>query len=72
MLDNMKIEDIRKAVKLRCSMLDARCSKAVLEVSGGVGLDNVAKIARTGVDRVSIGSLTHSAPSIDFSLEIYT
>lgn len=63
MLDNMKIEDIRKAVK-------SAGSRVLLEVSGGVGLDNVAKIARTGVDRVSIGSLTHSAPSIDFSLEI--
>ncbi|MBU4312453.1 MAG: carboxylating nicotinate-nucleotide diphosphorylase [Candidatus Omnitrophica bacterium] len=64
MLDNMKIEDVRKAVRIRGR------KKAALEVSGGVGLDNVARIARTGVDRISIGSLTHSAPSIDFSLEI--
>lgn len=63
MLDNMKIEDIKKAVRLRTPGL-------LLEVSGGVSLENVAKIARTGVDRISIGSLTHSAPSIDFSLEI--
>ncbi|MDP2911831.1 MAG: carboxylating nicotinate-nucleotide diphosphorylase [Candidatus Omnitrophota bacterium] len=63
MLDNMKIEDIKKAVKLKGS-------RAVLEVSGGIGLENVKKIAQTGVDRVSIGRLTHSAPSIDFSLEI--
>ncbi len=64
MLDNMKIEDVRKAVRIRGR------KKAALEGSGGVGLDNVARIARTGVDRISIGSLTHSAPSIDFSLEI--
>lgn len=64
MLDNMKTEDIKKAVKLRDS------AGSLLEVSGGVTLENVAKIAKTGVDRISIGSLTHSAPSIDFSLEI--
>jgi len=63
MLDNMKIEDIRKAVRLAKS-------KAVLEVSGGVDLENVARIARTGIQRISIGALTHSAPSVDFSLEI--
>lgn len=63
MLDNMKIEDIRKAVRLTKS-------KVELEASGGITLENVARIAMTGVDRISIGSLTHSAPSIDFSLEI--
>lgn len=63
MLDNMKIEDIKKAVRLAKS-------KAVLEVSGGVDLENVARIARTGIQRISIGALTHSAPSVDFSLEI--
>lgn len=64
MLDNMKLEGIRKAVKLR------KGSWPILEVSGGVTLENVAGIAKTGVDRISIGSLTHSAPSINFSLEI--
>ena len=59
----MKIGDIRKAVRLAKS-------KAVLEVSGGVDLENVARIARTGIHRISIGALTHSAPSVDFSLEI--
>lgn len=63
MLDNMKLGAIRKAVKLSGS-------RPVLEVSGGVGLENVAGIAKAGVDRISIGSLTHSYPSIDFSLEI--
>ncbi|MBU4458262.1 MAG: carboxylating nicotinate-nucleotide diphosphorylase [Candidatus Omnitrophica bacterium] len=63
MLDNMKIEDVRKAVRLNRS-------KAELEVSGRVTLDSVSKIAKAKVDRISIGSLTHSAPSIDFSLEI--
>lgn len=63
MLDNMEIEDIRKAVKLKSAGV-------LLEVSGGVSLENVTRIAKTGVDRISIGSLTHSASSIDFSLEI--
>ncbi|MBU3911854.1 MAG: carboxylating nicotinate-nucleotide diphosphorylase [Candidatus Omnitrophica bacterium] len=64
MLDNMKIEEIKKAVKVNGS-------RALLEVSGKVNLDNVRSIAKAGVDRISIGSLTHSAPSIDFSLEVY-
>ncbi|MFA4843244.1 MAG: carboxylating nicotinate-nucleotide diphosphorylase [Candidatus Omnitrophota bacterium] len=45
-------------------------SRIIIEVSGGVTLENVKSIAHTGVDRISIGSLTHSASSIDFSLEI--
>ena len=63
MLDNMKVEDIRKAVKLKGA-------NVILEASGGVSLENIKKIAKTGVDRISIGELTHSAPSIDFSLEV--
>ncbi len=64
MLDNMKPEDIKKAVNLR------KGSKVILEASGGISLENIKKIAKTGVDRISIGRLTHSAPSIDFSLEV--
>jgi nicotinate-nucleotide pyrophosphorylase (carboxylating) len=64
MLDNMKLEDIKKAVKFRKGL------KVILEASGGISLENIKKIAKTGVDRISIGRLTHSAPSIDFSLEI--
>jgi len=63
MLDNMKAEDIRKAVKLKGA-------NVILEASGGVSLENIKKIAKTGVDRISIGKLTHSAPSVDFSLEV--
>ena len=40
------------------------------EASGGVTLENVKKIAATGVDRISIGSITHSAPALDLKLEI--
>jgi len=64
MLDNMLPENIKKAVKLK------KGSSVILEASGGISLENVKKIARTGVDRISVGKLTHSAPSIDFSLEI--
>jgi nicotinate-nucleotide pyrophosphorylase (carboxylating) len=43
-----------------------------LEASGGITLDNLAQVARTGVDYISLGALTHSAPAIDFSLEVLT
>lgn len=65
MLDNMKLDDIKKAVKLK------KGKKPILEVSGGINLKNVSAIARTGIDRISVGALTHSAPALDFSLEIH-
>ena len=66
MLDNMSIGQIRKCVHIR-----NRFNKMIkLEVSGGVSLSNVRKIARLGVDRISIGSLTHSPKAVDISLEI--
>jgi len=70
MLDNMKIDDIRRAVRIREKIVTRQGKRLILEVSGGINLDNVKAVAETGVDRISIGSLTHSAPSIDFSLEI--
>jgi len=70
MLDNMKVEDIKKAVKIKEAGSVKRGIKAILEASGGINLDNVRKIAKAGVDRISIGRLTRSAPSIDFSMEI--
>ena len=70
MLDNMKIEDIKKAVKLKNAKIKKYGTKVILETSGGISSDNIKKIAKAGVDRISIGRLTHSAPSIDFSLEI--
>ena len=63
MLDNMKLEGMRKAVKLVRG-------KALLEASGGVTLDNVRSVAETGVDYISIGALTHSAKALDISLEL--
>lgn len=66
MLDNFNIVGMRKAVKFRNKYFP----KVKLEASGGVRLENVRKIAKSGVDFISIGSLTHSPKAIDFSLEI--
>jgi nicotinate-nucleotide pyrophosphorylase (carboxylating) len=63
LLDNMSPEEIRKCVALRRPGLK-------FEASGGVSLMTVRAIAETGVDYISVGQLTHSAPSIDFSLEL--
>ena len=68
MLDNMDISQIKKAVAMR----DAQPSRknVKIEVSGGVHLGNVGAIAKTGVDMISIGALTHSAKAVDMSLEV--
>jgi len=66
LLDNMGPETLRGAVKLRD---DNSAGKGpALEASGGVDLENVREVAETGIDFISIGALTHSAPSLDFSL----
>lgn len=62
MLDNMRLADMREAVKL----VDGR---AVTEASGGVKLDTVRAIAETGVNWISAGALTHSAPALDLALD---
>jgi nicotinate-nucleotide pyrophosphorylase (carboxylating) len=61
LLDNMSPDDLRRAVEIA----DGR---AELEASGGVTLDTVRAVAETGVDYVSVGALTHSAPALDVSL----
>ncbi|TET18208.1 MAG: carboxylating nicotinate-nucleotide diphosphorylase [Candidatus Cloacimonadota bacterium] len=63
MLDNMSIEEIKEAVKI----VNGRCE---LEVSGNVNLKTVRIIAKTGVDYISVGSLTHSYSSIDLNMKI--
>lgn len=62
MLDNMKVDEIKRCVELVAG-------RALLEASGGVTLANVRAIAKTGVDRISVGALTHSAPSLDLALD---
>jgi len=61
MLDNMSTDQMREAVKLAGH-------RVLLEASGGVNLENVREIAETGVDLISIGALTHSAPACDISM----
>ena len=63
LLDNWPLRSIRQAVRLRTPGI-------ALEVSGGVTLKNVRAIAKTGVDRISIGRVTHSAPSLDLALQV--
>ena len=70
LLDNWSVASIRKAVALRNYGLWTMDYGLKLEVSGGVTLDNVRAIAKTGVDRISIGRLTHSAPSLNVSLQV--
>lgn len=63
MLDNFPLADLREAVALIGN-------RAITEASGGVTLDSVRAIAETGVDVISVGALTHSAPSLDLGLDI--
>ncbi len=69
MLDNMSIKDMKKAVQARDNTQGAR-HKVLLEASGNISLGNAKKVAATGVDMISIGSLTHSVGSADISLDI--
>jgi len=67
LLDNMGVDELRGAVKLRATAAGEGRGPS-LEASGGVDLDTVRGIAETGVDFISVGALTHSAPTLDFSL----
>lgn len=62
LLDNMSLEALREAVRLAQG-------RALTEASGGITLDNVAAVAATGVDFISVGALTHSAPALDIGLD---
>lgn len=65
LLDNMPLEQLRAAVALR----DQQSPSVLLEASGGVNLDRVREIAETGVDRISVGAITHSAAQLDVGLD---
>ncbi len=65
LLDNMTLDEMRQAADLR----NARAPHIELEASGGVSLSTVAAIARTGVERISVGGLTHSAPALDLAFD---
>jgi nicotinate-nucleotide pyrophosphorylase (carboxylating) len=65
LLDNLTPEQLRQAVALRNRLP----SSVELEASGGVNLSNVRAVAETGVERISVGALTHAAPASDFGLD---
>ncbi len=63
MLDNFTVDQVRRGVELAAG-------RALLEVSGGITLETARAYAETGVDFISVGALTHSAPAVDISLEV--
>jgi len=63
LLDNMPAELMRRAVEITAG-------RARLEASGGMTVEGAVAAARVGVDRISVGALTHSAPALDLSLEV--
>ncbi|QDV37861.1 carboxylating nicotinate-nucleotide diphosphorylase [Tautonia plasticadhaerens] len=65
LLDNFPPDRLVEAVRRR----DEAAPGVLLESSGGITLDTVAEVARTGVDRISVGALTHSAPALDIALD---
>ena len=62
LFDNMKIENLKVGVKIAKKYYET-------EASGNINLKLVKSIAASGVDRISVGSITHSAPAVDFKLE---
>lgn len=68
LLDNMDVPTLRQAVEIRNRL----APRTELEASGGVRLDTAAEIARTGVDRISVGALTHSAAALDLAFDWMT
>ena len=66
LLDNMSCDQLREAVRMR----DRAGADIALEASGSITLQTAGPIARTGVDRISVGALTQSAPAVDIALEI--
>ena len=65
LLDNMSVDEMAEAVRITGG-------RALLEASGGITLDNVAAVATTGVDLISVGALTHSVKALDISMDIST
>ena len=65
LLDNFTSDDMREAIRRRNRV----APDTQLEASGGVNLKTIGAIAATGVDRISVGALTHSAPSLDLAFD---
>ena len=66
LLDNFQVENVRKVVETRKRLI----SNVALEVSGNIRLENVRAYAECGIERISVGALTHSAPATDISLNL--
>ena len=66
MLDNMGLKEIKKAVDL----IRQQAKEIIIEASGGINLENVAEVAKSGVDLISVGSLTKAATNLNMHLEI--
>jgi nicotinate-nucleotide pyrophosphorylase (carboxylating) len=67
LLDNMEVEEVARCVALR-----GPGTRPLLEASGRVSLETIGALAATGVDLISVGALTHSAPVLDIGLDIDT
>ena len=63
LFDNMSVKNLKKGVKIANKYYTT-------EASGNINLKTVKRVAKTGVDRISVGSITHSAAAIDFKLEV--
>jgi nicotinate-nucleotide pyrophosphorylase (carboxylating) len=73
MLDNMTPARMREAAqRVRAYRKKFRTRRPITEASGGVTLDQLARVAATGVDTISLGLLTHSAPAADFAMDIFS
>ncbi len=68
LVDNMSVDEVRECVAVIRQIAPEQ--RPLLEVSGGISLGNVRSFAETGVDRISVGALTHSAPALDIALEL--
>jgi len=68
LLDNMTVEQLTEAVRMRRRI--GAVKRFELEASGGITLDNVRAVAETGVERIAVGALTHSAGAVDISLDV--
>jgi nicotinate-nucleotide pyrophosphorylase (carboxylating) len=66
LLDNMPRERLRRAIRF----IRKASPKTLIEVSGGVGLAGLRRLARLGPDRISVGRITHSAPALDLGLDL--
>ena len=66
MLDNMRLKEIKKAVDL----IRQQAKEIIIEASGGINLENVAEVAKSGVDLISVGNLTKAPRNLNMHLEI--